>query len=543
MLDDLLDEERVSLRSGEDLPAELGTHGRDELDEELLRVRARERLEPDLRQPGPRAPAGPELHELRPPGRDDHQRAGGACEQVLHHVQQGRLRPMQVVDHDDGRAAGREGGQEPRPRETELLADRLGRHPVERVVRDDDAGGRREREEHAVRLLRVLAVLEELANEPAQLVGGGLGLIAEEDPGRAPQDLAERPVRDALTVREAAPAEHPRRAGPATRCRDELLGEPRLADPGVAEDRHERRAALVDAASVQRLEERELASPADELAVGGHELARRGELVGSDDPPGPGGERLPLQISLAERLGLEDPARREVRALARDDLAGLRRLLQSRGDVHHVADDVARDQELVAPHARDGLAGVDADPDGEPDAVPLGELVVQLRQALLHLERRSQGALRVVLTGRRDPEDRHDGVADELLDDAAPALDHRRHRREVLGQERAELLRVELLAQRRRAGQVGEENRDELALGALRRRRIQPVAAGCAEPCADANLHPARRAGLDEGAPARGAEARRAVDLRRARGAARSAGRRHRPTCRRACLPEVTAGT
>ena len=43
----------------------------------------------------------------------------------------------------------------------------------------------------------------------------------------------------------------------------------------------------------------------------------------------------------------------------------------------------------------------------------------------------ADGAEGVVLVGDRDAEDRHHGVADELLHGAAVALDRRGHRREV----------------------------------------------------------------------------------------------------------------
>ncbi len=64
----------------------------------------------------------------------------------------------------------------------------------------------------------------------------------------------------------------------------------------------------------------------------------------------------------------------------------------------------------------------------------------------------------------RQPEDRHRGVADELLDDAAMALDDRLHALELAREQGAERLRVERLAESRRTGEVAEQHGYDLAL-------------------------------------------------------------------------------
>ena len=61
-------------------------------------------------------------------------------------------------------------------------------------------------------------------------------------------------------------------------------------------------------------------------------------------------------------------------------------------------------------------------------------------------------------------EDRHDRVADELLDRASVALDDRLHLVEVAAEERAQGLRVGRLAERGRADDVAEENRHDLSV-------------------------------------------------------------------------------
>ncbi len=64
----------------------------------------------------------------------------------------------------------------------------------------------------------------------------------------------------------------------------------------------------------------------------------------------------------------------------------------------------------------------------------------------------------------RDPEDGHDGVADELLDGAAVALEDDAQVLEVAPHARAQRLRVGRLAERSRADEIAEENGDDLAL-------------------------------------------------------------------------------
>ncbi len=107
-----------------------------------------------------------------------------------------------------------------------------------------------------------------------------------------------------------------------------------------------------------------------------------------------------------------------------EDLARLRGRLESLRD----DDRVARDERLAARRiAGDDLAGADADPDLEPQPERLLELVVQGREAVAHLERGSQRPQRIVLVQDGSPEDGHHGVADELLDRAAVALERRSH--------------------------------------------------------------------------------------------------------------------
>ena len=81
-------------------------------------------------------------------------------------------------------------------------------------------------------------------------------------------------------------------------------------------------------------------------------------------------------------------------------------------------------------------------------------------------ERRAHGPLGVVLVGGRRPEERHHGIADELLDRAAVALELGADARVVGTEDRLDVLRVERLRPRREAHEVAEDDRDDLALAA-----------------------------------------------------------------------------
>ena len=163
-----------------------------------------------------------------------------------------------------------------------------------------------------------------------------------------------------------------------------------------------------------------------------------------------GGDRLGLTLQL-ERLdgldlgGIADQCERRA---SDQHLAGLRGLLQPRGDVHRIA----RCQPLLRPGHH--FAGHDADP----------RLEAELGQRVAHLDRRPQRAKRVVLVEHGYAEDGHHGVADELLHGAAVPLDDRLHPLEVAGEHRPQPLRVERLAKSGRSGDIAEENGDGLAL-------------------------------------------------------------------------------
>ena len=84
------------------------------------------------------------------------------------------------------------------------------------------------------------------------------------------------------------------------------------------------------------------------------------------------------------------------------------------------------------------------------------------------LEAGADRSLGVVLLRDRCPPDRHDGVADELLDDAAVAGDDGPGELEVTRQDLSYLLGVAFLREGREADEVAEQHRDVAELGGLR---------------------------------------------------------------------------
>ena len=130
------------------------------------------------------------------------------------------------------------------------------------------------------------------------------------------------------------------------------------------------------------------------------------------------------------------------------------------------------------------------------------------------LDAGADGTLGVVLLRDRGAPDRHDGVADELLDDAPVAGDDGPGELEVAGEELPYLLGVAPLREGREADEVAEQHRDVAELGAARlrppeaarspatgrhRRAVPPwdepraaVAATCGAPHSPQNFVPAR---------------------------------------------------
>src|SRR3954464_3949332 len=101
-------------------------------------------------------------------------------------------------------------------------------------------------------------VVDHASHRGVQLLVGRRGVVRLEYPGRALEDLLERPIRYALAVGKRAASVPPDALGPAFERLPQLPDEPALSDSGNADQRHELD-GLVSLRPRQRVEdEREL---------------------------------------------------------------------------------------------------------------------------------------------------------------------------------------------------------------------------------------------------------------------------------------------
>ena len=151
------------------------------------------------------------LEQIRASHADDQdRRVADPAEQVLDQVQEGRLGPLQVVEGDHERRVRREALEQP--------ADR-----PHRLLRGARAAGDSDRARDPGRdLARVGLALD----KPLDSLAGNLA-------GCPPDEVSERPVRDSLAVGEASSGED---GGLFVDARQQLLDEPRLADPRRPDD-------------------------------------------------------------------------------------------------------------------------------------------------------------------------------------------------------------------------------------------------------------------------------------------------------------------
>ena len=271
---------------------------------------------------------------------------------------------------------------------------------------------------------------ERIAAAAAGSVGQGAELLDHLDNG---------PVCDLLAVGKAARSDDPR-----VHPLESLGDETRLADAGLAEHRHELARALGARALPRPTKELQLTRASDEGSV----VRTVGRLPDREEAKRRHRLGLPFQGERRELLGLGRRADQRARRRADEHLARVSRLFQPGRDVHGIPGDQRADL------ARQDLARVHPDPCPE----------LEFRHRIPHLRRRPQRAQGVVLVRDRDAEDRHDGVADELLDCAAVPLDDRLHPLEVPPQPNLEHLGIGRIAQRGRSRQVAEHDGYGLAL-------------------------------------------------------------------------------
>ena len=293
-----------------------------------------------------------------------------------------------------------------------------------------------------------------------ELVGRSGGRVVLENACLSLDDLAERPVRDTVAVGKAPPVA-PVDELFVVRHRSAQLGdEAALADPRHADEGDELRLLLDTHAGERTEEQRALVVAPDE---------RRSRLVTQPLDARESLYRLPhldrLRLPLGRDRGVcpvhDRALGRSVRRGRHEDPVDGRCALNPGCGVHHVARDhpftcaglrAERDQRLTGRNA------------GAHVQVERFVRLVQRGDRLTRCERCPHGSLGVVLVRRRGAEDRHDGVADELLHGPAVALEVPAQRLVVAAQKRANVLRVGVLGARRRPDEVDEDGRDDLAL-------------------------------------------------------------------------------
>ncbi len=231
---------------------------------ELLQERGHrvpsQRLEPD--DCAVALPVPPGVEQLGARQRQHEQRdVADQRRQARQQVEEDRLTPLDVVDqHDQWRLLGPPAQQMPRGPADLLRARSGGRHAEHRS-------------EHVRELRRIGLIADGGGQAGARL--GGAGRVRD---GRSvAHELGDGPVRDALTVGQAAAAEDP--SAPVARG-DELVREPALPDPRLANDCHELRPALPHAPDEGGLQLGQLhRAPLEARAAPrGGRLERRGDV-------------------------------------------------------------------------------------------------------------------------------------------------------------------------------------------------------------------------------------------------------------------------
>ena len=464
--DDLLDEERIALGRLEDLVLDRRRQivGREQAVEEARALGLVERPQRHGRRLSAAQREGRvRFGEFRARRRQEEDRSGRADKQPLHHVDDLIGAPMEVLDDHHEWLAGGEPGQELRPAPRELGDHRHRAAAVERVVGQRDAGRRRQGEGDSCDVVHRQLGREDLAHAAPEFLLAHRPAVVERDAAGGPDDLRERPVGDALADGRAAPAQDCEIGMSRSTQRDDLADQPALADAGRTVDDCEPRCRCLDRLLEKASEDGHLSISANHARL---EVARGAGLDRALDPAEErmGGHRsfLALEAELDRLAKAEERSCRLERPVA-DEHGPQRRLrLQAGGDV----DRVARDHGPVGMDLGRGedLAGVDADPEGELDAVPVLQIRGEIGEPLGDLGCGTEGPGGVVFPDPGDPEDRDDGIADVFLDRAAPGLDGRRNHGEVVLEDRADPFGIETLAEGGGVREVDENGRGQLPL-------------------------------------------------------------------------------
>jgi hypothetical protein len=379
--------------------------------------------------------------------RDD----GGQQPEGLHVV------PVQVLEHHDHRLdpALRDHQVGDRARGKAAALHRL--ETAERMILREGA----EQIEHRrnpilLRLIQQDDFRRHLLPDRARLVAFGQLEIAL-------QEIDERQVWRGTAVGNRLRLEHQ----PAARVRrmDELAQETRLAHAGRADHRQD--LALGRGGTPQGFVQRlHLEAPPDERREPARcrrlqaraDRGRRDELVDLDR------RRQPLERNRAQRLGLQVTLGQTQAVAGDQDRARCRKLLQPRCEMRGLADCGVVHAQIVPDRADHDFARVESGADLDRNALGLADLVRELRDRLLHPQRRVARPDGVVFVRKWSAEDGHDAVAHHLVHRALVPVNRIHHLFEHRIEQLAGVLRVPVREQLHGALHVREQNRHLLAL-------------------------------------------------------------------------------
>jgi len=150
-------------------------------------------------------------------------------------------------------------------------------------------------------------------------------------------------------------------------------------------------------------------------------------------------------------------------------------LLHPRREVRRLADGRVVHAQVTSDRPDDDLAGVEPHADLHLQAVRSPQLVGVSPDRILHPQRGVTRADGVVLVGDRGAEQRHDAVAHHLVDGALVAMSRLHHPLEHRVEHPAGLLGIAVGQELHGALEVGEENRDLLALAFQDRARCEDL--------------------------------------------------------------------
>ncbi len=475
--DELLRVERVAARAGEQDGLRLCRQHRllEERRDEPCRVVLGQGLQldgggVDLSS----APRRPALQQLGTRGgHDEDRQVAHPLDQVVDEIEQAVVGPLDVLEHKDERAALGQRLEEATPGGKRLAALVVAQLLVraetdERLQPPDDP-------------VRVHGIVERSANTQTELFRGHLRRVGFQDPGVRLDHLAQGPVRHSLAVRKRASLAPEDQVGNAFAGEEELVDQPRLADPGHADEGHQLRLLVGPHAGKGVYQEVELLLAAEQ---------RRLQLLDDVDPESrprlirlPDPDRLGLSLRLDQAFVAEGdrPFGRPEGGLVHEDPVHRRCCLQARGRVHDIAGRHSLPRLGTCVERDERLAGGDPDPHLELSLL-LGPLTDR--------ERRANGPFCVVLVRDRRAEQGHDCVPDELLHCAAEALELRAQPLVVRPEDRLDVLGVERLGARGEADEVGEEDGHDLALAAS---RVHADAASIDSPCSMKRVAPTER--------------------------------------------------